>query len=99
MVLHHPSLAAIACACTLAGCAAPKAVVLKAPTPNTHKAATTSIDATPIQKPDDGLRTGDLLVLPRDNEYRTTQPSPPDPNAGTVIVNPPTSPAEGKKTP
>ena len=94
---HPSSLAALVCACTLVGCIAPKATVVRdagAITPAADSAA-----PTPTPPPDDGFRTGELLVLPKDTEYRPTRSTPlqPDSNSGTVIVNPPTSPPPGKK--
>jgi len=74
-----------------------KAHVTAPPTPSavsTDSPATAPPDT--ISKPlaDDGLRTGDLLVMPRDTEYRATNPGLPksDAGAGTVIVSPPSAP-------
>ena len=53
-------------------------------------------DSPPAPKavPDDGFRTGNLLVLPKDTEYRATNPALPKttPGAGAVIITPPSPP-------
>ncbi|KAB2642748.1 MAG: hypothetical protein DVB26_01695 [Verrucomicrobia bacterium] len=55
--------------------------------------AATSTESQPKPPDDDGLRTGDLLVMPKDGEYRATHPVLPkvDAGAGTVIVTPPSA--------
>ena len=97
MMIRPPTLAAVACACALAGCASFKKGHSATPPPTPAPTADTpSAPPEPIPKPpvDDGLRTGNLLVMPRDTEYRATHPDLPKANAGTgtVIVTPPSSP-------
>ncbi|MEI7908164.1 MAG: hypothetical protein WCK77_00880 [Verrucomicrobiota bacterium] len=97
MTFHRSSLVGLACACALAGCAAPKKalVIERAPVPAV-KTGDDPAATEALSKPahDDGFRTGDLLVLPKDTEYRATNPRLPTVNAGggTVIVNPPSAP-------
>ncbi len=94
MVLYHPFLASVAGALLLVGCATPKATVVVEPTRPADKVETTSRIPAPKPAPDDGFRTGNLLELPKETEYRPTNPSLPKSNthAGTVIVSPPNSP-------
>ena len=96
---HASSLVALVCACTLAACIAPKAIVVKEPAPSAQIADMAIVNATPNPTPDDGFRTGELLVLPKETEYRPTRPAVPTPDAtsGTVIVNPPNAKPERKK--
>jgi hypothetical protein len=93
MTFSRSSLAAIACTCSLIGCAAPKPAVVEEPKAPSVKAETDKIDPAPKLPADDGLRTGDLLVLPKETEYQATNPALPKSNSGTgaVIVNPPKS--------
>ena len=95
------ALAALACACALVGCAAPRKalVMVRVPDPSAKvpaaaNSAVASTEAVPKVSHDDGLRTGDLLGLPHDTEYRATNPALPKTNvgAGAVIVNPPSAP-------
>ena len=97
MLTHPSSLAVLACACALAGCAAPRkgvVIVPVPPHPSSVIVQNTSIEPAPKPSPGDGLRTGDLLGLPKDTEYRATNPALPKagPSAGTVIVTPPSPP-------
>ena len=97
MMIQPSTLAACACACTLVGCAVfKKAHVVVPPPPPAVPTEAVAVPAESVPKPtaDDGLRTGDLLVMPRDTEYRATNPALPktDTGAGTVIVNPPSAP-------
>lgn len=91
-------LAALACACALAGCAAPrKALVMtRVPEPADKAPGVATAAPEPVAgaSHDDGLRTGDLLGLPKDTEYRATNSALPKANAGasTVIVTPPSPP-------
>lgn len=76
-------------ALALASCAAPKAVVIEeAPVKQQPAAA----PAAPIEKPaalaDDGLRLGDMLTLPDDNQLRSTAPLKKEGEA-TIITSPP----------
>jgi hypothetical protein len=95
MTIPRSSLAAIAC--TLIGCAAPKPAVVEEPKAPSVKAETDKIDPAP-KLPADDFRTGDLLVLPKETEYRATNPTLPKSNSGpgAVIVTPPKSKPEGK---
>lgn len=97
MTIPRSSLAAIACTCTLIGCAAPKPAVVEEPKKPGVKADADKVDPAP-KLPADDLRTGDLLVLPKDTEYRATNPTLPKSNSspGTVIVTPPKPKPEGK---
>lgn len=105
MLLRSTSLAVIAC--LLVACAIPKrAVVVDEPKHNkpTHPAASETQkpptrESPPNPVPDDGFRTGDMLALPKESEYRPTNPSlpKPNPNSGTVIVSPPKPKTEESK--
>lgn len=95
MTIQPSFLAALACVATLAACAAPKKATVVNPTPK--EPAKTETAASPqVAKamPDDGLRTGDLLALPKDTEYHATNSAAPGsgPGAGTVVVSPPSPP-------
>jgi hypothetical protein len=94
-MIRNSHLVILACACALGGCAVPKATVVEpGPKPPSPTAAATAAARVATPASDDGLRTGDLLVLPKDTEYRATNPALPAPNsgAGTVIVTPPSAP-------
>ena len=98
--MKNPSsvLVAIACTCALTGCAVFKKAQVAAVPPTSaapaDSAAAAPTEALPKPPDEDGLRTGDLLVMPRDTEYRATNPALPktDASAGTVIVTPPSAP-------
>jgi len=64
--------------------------------PSAANSANSAVAAEPVPKAshEDGLRTGDLLGLPHDTEYRATNPALPKTNvgAGAVIVMPPSAP-------
>jgi len=99
MMSLRSSFAALACACALASCAAPRKALVMARVPEPSVKAETGpalAASDPVSKPlhDDGFRTGDLLGLPKDTEYRATNPALPKANAGagTVIVTPPSAP-------
>jgi hypothetical protein len=76
-------------ALALASCAPPKAIVIQE-APKTQQPAAAS--TTPVEKtaalPDDGLRLGDMLTLPDDNQLRSAAPTEKDGNA-TIITSPP----------
>ena len=95
MLIHPSSVVALACAGALFGCAAPKIAAIVEQT-SKPPAKVESADTQRVVKlaPDDSLRTGDLLVLPKDTEYRASAPALPKSSsgAGTVIVNPPSQP-------
>lgn len=90
------ALAAIACVCGLTGCALMKKTPVAAPPPTSAVPEGVATAPEVITKPleDDGFRTGDLLVMPRETEYRATNPALPkaEAGAGTVIVTPPSAP-------
>ncbi len=48
----------------------------------------------PVPLPNDGIRMGNMLELPSDNEFRSTNPNltKPTTNPGPVIARPPTDP-------
>lgn len=96
MMIHPSAFASLACACALLGCAAPyKAVVIvPVPKPSSVKSPTATTEAVAKPSAEDGLRTGNLLALPTDTEYRATNPALPKTGAGTgtVIVSPPSPP-------
>ena len=95
MAFHPSSFAVIVWSCVLVGCAAPRAVgVLEPKASAPEKPEIVTLAAAPKPVPDDGFRTGNLLELPKETEYRPTNPSLPKSNssAGTVIVNPPNPP-------
>ncbi len=82
----------------LASCSAPKvAVPEKAPVPKEKVAENPEANLpedTPTPLPDDGLRMGNMLALPTDGDFRTTNPNlvrPANPT-GPVIARPPTDP-------
>ena len=76
-------------ALALASCAPPKAIVIQE-APKTQQPAAAS--TTPVEKtaalPDDGLRLGDMLTLPDDNQLRSAAPTEKDGNA-TIITSQP----------
>ena len=73
--------------------------MVRVPDPSVKVPGATNLIAaneSPVSKVpgDDGLRTGNLLGLPKDTEYRATNPALPKPTAsgGAVIVSPPSAP-------
>jgi hypothetical protein len=98
MKLRHSATFYVACTCGLIGCAAPKAPDTDTPATPAPKAEVATVP-TPPTVPDDGLRIGNLTDLPKDTEYRPTNPPGP---AGTrpgtaVIVTPPPAPKPHSK--
>ena len=93
MKFRHSAIVHVACACALIGCAAPHAPDTDTPAAPTPKPEIATVPA-PSTVPDDGLRIGNLTDLPKDTEYRPTNPPA---SAGTrpgaaVIVTPPPVP-------
>lgn len=96
----HSGLSLFASAClALAGCAAPKATVVEEPKPK--KAAQTTAEAPAATKlPDSGMRIGNMTELPKDSEFRATNPgaAKSEPGGSAVIVSPTAKPpADGSK--
>lgn len=83
----------------LPGCAVPKAVVVEDPNKLPASSESPPGNATPNAPPDDGLRTGNLVTLPSDSDFRTGRPAlrKSSPDAGTVIAHPPTVPVPKPK--
>jgi len=95
MMIQSSTIAALACACSLVGCAAFNKAHVAAPPPTAVEPPPAAVtpEAPPKPPDEDGFRTGDLLVMPRDTEYSATHPAPSktDTAAGTVIVTPPSA--------
>jgi hypothetical protein len=93
MKLRHSAILLLACACGLIGCAAPKAPDTDTPATPAPKTEVATVP-TPPTVPDDGLRIGNLTELPKDTEYRPTNPpATAETRPGTtVIVTPPPVP-------
>ena len=82
----------------LAGCAAPKADVVEEPKAKSErKPATEEVSETKL--PDHGLRVGNMLELPKDGEFRATNPNAArsGTGGGAVIVSPTTKPSDSAK--
>lgn len=76
-------------ALALASCAPSAAIVMQeAPKKQQPAAASTTPVEKPAALPDDGLRLGDMLTLPDDNQLRSAAPMERDGNA-TIITSPP----------
>lgn len=99
MKLRHSAIVHVACACALLlGCAAPKAILAEEPTAAKPKQEPAKTEpGNPI--PDDGFRVGNLTDLPKESQFRATNPTlPPKTPGGTaVIVTPPSPPAPKPK--
>jgi hypothetical protein len=82
----------------LAGCVAPKADVVEEPKPKTEPKTTTEAPAE-IKPPDSPLRIGNMTELPKDSEFRATNPgaAKPEPGGSAVIVSPTAKPADPPK--
>ncbi len=88
----------------LASCAPPKAVVVEdAPAPVKREAPRqiAATEPTPPVLQDDGLRMPDLLELPGEGEFRSSNPTAgrTGADAGPVISRPPTDPPSRVKPP
>jgi hypothetical protein len=83
---------------TMVACRAPKPdVPEKAPVTKAAEPKTPEPELPPDTfpaLPDDGIRMGNMLDLPSDEDFRTTQPNSTRPggNTGPVIARPPTDP-------
>lgn len=82
----------------LVSCVAPKATVI-APPPVVKSVEIKLPEPAPLEPmlpgiPDDGNRMPDLLTMPGEGEFRSTNPVAPKvvPGAGSVISRPPTDP-------
>jgi hypothetical protein len=80
----------------LASCAPKATVVAEAPAmKKVEKAPEPAVEepAAPVQE-DDGLRMPDMLAMPGDGDFRSTNPAAPKTGAaaGAVISRPPTEP-------
>jgi hypothetical protein len=99
MKLRHSAIVHVACACALLlGCVAPKATLAEDPSAEKPKQEPAKTEpANPV--PDDGFRIGDLTQLPKETQYRPTNPTlpPKDPGGSAVIVKPPSSPVPKPK--
>lgn len=78
----------------LVSCAAPKAIVIEGPpTPKKQVKAPAMLAApAPVTpSPDDGLRMPDMLAMPKESEFRPSNPAATKVNneAGAVIARPP----------
>jgi PBP1b-binding outer membrane lipoprotein LpoB len=87
----------IGMAMAMMSCAAPKAtVVAEAPAPKTETAPQPEVPAPTETAPqeDDGLRMPDMLAMPQEGDFRSTNPSAPKTTnqSGAVISRPPTDP-------
>jgi len=80
----------------LVSCAPKATVVEQAPAPK--KPAEAKVPEPTVPEPllpdDDGIRMGNLLEMPKDGDFRATNPSSskPDGPGGSVISRPPTDP-------
>ena len=82
----------------MVSCVAPKATVI-APPPVVKIVEKKLPEPPPVEPmlpvlPDDGNRMPDLLAMPEEGEFRSTNPGTPKvaPEAGSVISRPPTDP-------
>lgn len=78
----------------LASCAAPKAIVVEqSPVPKKQEGAPVPVVAESELPalPDDGIRMPDMLGMPGDGDFRSTNPIGVK-EAGAVISRPPTDP-------
>lgn len=99
------STGAIVCVVfTLASCA-PKATPVEQ-TPTIKKEEKKEMTPVPpiepeLVLPDDGLRMGDQLAMPKDTDFRATNPTSPrnSGDSGAVIARPPTDPPSRVKPP
>jgi hypothetical protein len=99
MICNSSVYRCLAAAClVLAGCVAPKADVVEEPKPKTVPKTTAEAPAE-IKPPDSPLRIGNMLGLPKESEFRATNPGAanPEPGGSAVIVSPTTKPANPPK--
>ena len=84
----------------LAGCAAPKADVVEEPKAKPERKPSTE-DVSETKLPDHGLRVGNMLELPKDGEFRATNPNAArsGTGGGAVIVSPTTKPEPKSEKP
>lgn len=82
----------------LAGCAAPKADVVEEPKAKPERKPA-SEGVTENKIPNHGMRVGNMLDLPKDGEFRATNPGAArsGTGGGAVIVSPTTKPSDSAK--
>jgi hypothetical protein len=96
-MMNYKVCAVIGMAVATMSCAAPKAtVVAEAPLEKKVKAPEpeATVTAEPTLPVDDGLRMPDMLAMPQEGEFRSTNPNAPKTvnPSGAVISRPPTDP-------
>lgn len=83
----------------MVSCTPPKATVVEQ-APATKKNEQAKVpepvpqEQVPLPPEDDGIRMGNILEMPKDGDFRATNPSRPamDGQPGTVVSRPPTEP-------
>jgi hypothetical protein len=96
-MMKHKVCVVIGMAVAMMSCAAPRAtVVAEAPVAKKETAPEPQapVPAEPSMPADDGLRMPDMLAMPQEGDFRSTNPSAPKTatQSGAVISRPPTDP-------
>ena len=96
------TLARLAPVMALFSCAAPKATVVELPAQPKKEVAAVEPEISEPAAPslaNDGIRLPDMMTLPKDDEFRATNPgqSSPTADSGAVIARPPLEPPSRPK--